>query len=110
MARLFEHGKMKSASEKQFAACNRILNSSPPLAIGAELDCVRQLLQVTDAFLRAQQQRHVADYDNARIWRRVEVLSHIDNVTGAFQIWREIRDLPIAQDYLLSLLGNPKAN
>ena len=50
------------------------------------------------------------DYDNAKAWGRTEVLSVIDDVNDAFQSWHEIRDEPIAQDSLLSLLGNPKAN
>ena len=86
------------------------MNSNPSLVLGAELDCVRQLLQVTELFIRAQQQRHIADYDDAKTWVRTEVLSLIDKVTKAFKIWREIRDEPIAQDYVLSLLGNPKTN
>ena len=110
MTRLFEHGKMKSASEKQFAACKRIMNSKPPLVDGPEFHCIRHLIKVSEVFILAQHLRHSADYDNAKIWRRTEVLSVIDDVTDAFQSWLEIRDEPIAQDYLLSLLGNPKTN
>ena len=110
LARFFEHGKMKSASDRQRAECNRIINSNPPLALGADLDCVRHLHRVSESFFLAQHQRHTADYDNTQTWMRSEVISLIDLVNDAFESWREIREEPIAQDYLLSLLGNPKVN
>src|SRR5277367_3991443 len=47
-ARMFEHGKMKSACERQKAACSRFLNSSPPA--GPELDCARRLFQIAETF------------------------------------------------------------
>ena len=62
LARHFEHGKMKSAAESQRTVCGRILNANPPRTLGAELEFVRKLRRVTDAFLRAQEQRHIADY------------------------------------------------
>jgi hypothetical protein len=110
LARFFEHGKMKSASEKQRSECSRFIHSNSPPSFGAELDCMRQLHLVAETFFLAQQQRHVADYDNAKTWNRSEVLSLIDLVDDAFQSWREIRDETTAQAYLFSLLGNPKAN
>jgi hypothetical protein len=58
-------------------------------------------------FLEAQQQRHTADYDNARQWTRTEVLTLIKLVDSAFLSWRAIRDEPAAQAYLISLLGRP---
>lgn len=110
LARFFEHGKMRSASEKLRADCSRLINSKPPPAHGAELDRLHHLHRVANAFFLAQQQRHIADYDSARTWYRSEVLSLIDLVELAFQSWRDIREEPEAQAYLFSLLGNPKAN
>jgi uncharacterized protein (UPF0332 family) len=106
LARLFEHGKMKAASERRRGEINAYLKSDPPAC--PELACARNLHRVTDAFFIAQQERHRADYDNTIVWTRVEVLALIDNVDTAFQSWRKIREEPTAQAYLVSLLGNPR--
>jgi uncharacterized protein (UPF0332 family) len=108
LARFFEHGKMKSASEKQRAECDRYINAQPPPAPSPDLDCARHLRHIADTLVQTQQQRHRADYDNSKQWTRTEVLTLIALVEEAFQCWRAIRDEPIAQAYLISLLGNPK--
>jgi uncharacterized protein (UPF0332 family) len=108
LARFFEHGKMKAASDKQRGECSRFINAAPPPALGPELDRVRHLHRVADTFFQAQQQRHTADYDDATQWTRTEVLTLISQVDSAFVSWRAIRDEPAAQAYLISLLGNPK--
>ena len=108
LARLFEHGRMRAAAEKQRGECNRFIHSNPQPAPGPELDCARHLYKVADAFTRAQQQRHTADYDNATKWTRTEAVTVIDLVDAAFQSWRAIRNEPAAQAYLISLLGRPQ--
>jgi uncharacterized protein (UPF0332 family) len=108
LARFFEHGKMKSASDKQRGECTRFFNSRPPPPLGPKLDCMRHLYLVADTFFQAQQERQTADYDNAEQWTRTEALSLIAKVDSAFQSWRVIRDNPAAQSYLISLLGSPK--
>ncbi len=108
LARFFEHGKMKTASDKQRGECNRFINSTPPPAVGPALDRMRHLHRVADTFFEAQQKRHTADYDNATQWTRTEALTLISQVDSAFQSWRGIRNEPIAQAYLISLLGNPR--
>ena len=106
LARLFEHGKMKSASDRQRSECNRFFNTnSTP---GAELDCMRNLFIVAQAFFHSQQQRHIADYDTSVTSVRTDVIRMIDRVESAFRSWREIREEPAAQTYLLSLLGSPR--
>jgi uncharacterized protein (UPF0332 family) len=109
LARFFEHGKMRAASERQRGECSRFINSARPPAAEAELNCMRHLHLVAEAFIEAQQQRHAADYDNARQWNRADALSLILQVESAFESWRAIRDEPAAHAYLISLLGNPKA-
>ena len=89
---LFEHGKMKAASDEQR---------------GADLDCVNHLQRVADAFFQAQQQRHTADYDNSKAWTRTEVLARIAIVDSAFKSWRSIRDESLSQTYLVSVLVPP---
>ncbi len=108
LARFFEHGRMKDASNKQRSECNRFIESHPPPTIGPQLKCMQQLLRVADTFFQAQQQRHTADYDNSKQWTRTEALTLIQQVDAAFRSWRTIRDEPVAQGYLISLLGNPK--
>jgi uncharacterized protein (UPF0332 family) len=108
LARFFEHGKMKTASDKQRGECNRFFNSKPPPTPGPELDSMHHLHRVADTFFEAQQQRHTADYDNARQWTRTEAVRLIAKVDSAFLSWRAIRDDPAAQAYLISLLGSPK--
>lgn len=108
LARFFEHGRMKSASERQRGECSRYINSNPPPSAGKELDSVRHLQRVADAFFEAQQQRHTADYDNSTTWTRTEVMTLIEIVDAAFQSWHQIREDAIAQAVLISLLGNPR--
>ena len=108
LARFFEHGKMKAASERQRGDCTRYLNAKPPPPSGQLLNCMKHLLSIADAFVQAQQQRHTADYDNSAYWTKTEVLALIAIVEGAFQSWATIRNESMAQDYLFSLLGTPK--
>jgi len=106
LARFFEHGKMKAASEKQRREIGTYLKTKPPP--GPVLDCATHLRRVADAFFEAQVERHAADYDNSRTWQRADVQKLIDRVEAAFQSWHRIREEPAAQSYLISLLGNPK--
>jgi len=58
---------------------------------------------VAEAFVELQQSRHLADYDNSRVWTKVEVMTHIATVRTAFQKWGKVKDQTDAQDFLLSL-------
>lgn len=104
LARFFEHGKMKSASDKQRAEINTYLRTSPSPC--PEFECAKHLHRVADTFFVAQQQRQRADYDNTVAWTRTEVLALIDRVDAAFRSWHEIREESTAQAYLVSLLGS----
>lgn len=83
-ARSFEHRRMKGVCK----TCN-----SP----NADLQAV------ADAFVELQQARHSADYDYAKVFTRVEALTHINTVKNAFGQWRRVRDQDFAQDFLLQL-------
>jgi uncharacterized protein (UPF0332 family) len=107
LARFFEHGKMKGASKKQTDDLKAFFKTNPPA--GHELYIAKHLHRVAETFFEAQQQRHTADYDSAAIWSRREVVSLIERVELAFKSWHAIREESEAQDYLISLLGNPKA-
>jgi hypothetical protein len=65
---------------------------------------VADLKSLARTFVRLQDSRHLADYDDSRKWSRTDALDHVDEAAGAFRIWRTIRNEAIAQDYLLSLL------
>jgi len=94
LARSFEHGKMKRASDVVAH-----LKFS-----GHDKQTVADLKNVADAFASLQEARHIADYDGSRKWSRTEVLGIVKQADTAFMIWRTIRNEMIAQEYLLSLL------
>jgi len=108
LGRYFQHGSMAKASDKQKADCNKFLSSNPPLAPGLDTDCMTGLRTVSFAFYQAYQQRQTADYDTAKQWTRTEALAIIDSVDAAFKAWPDIRNHKFAQNYLLSLLGDPR--
>lgn len=108
LARLFDHGKMRSASERQAAECKRLIRTKYPGQHGFSHDAIERLREVTVTFVAAQHVRHLADYDSSKKWTRIEVVAHVESVQQAFASWKAIREESIAQDYLLSLLGNPR--
>jgi uncharacterized protein (UPF0332 family) len=97
LARAFEHGKMKQASGKLATA--KFSGQSP--------NAVQDLKMVADAFVRLQQQRQTADYDNSEKWSRTQAVRQINLASAAFKSWHVVRTEKIAQDYLLSLLVPP---
>jgi uncharacterized protein (UPF0332 family) len=101
LARGFEHGRMKAACEKKRSELRAHLGIIPP---PADLTIARQLLAVADMFIKSQDLRHLADYDNSRTWTRTQVLTQISDITAAFQSWKVIRNEDLAQDFLIYLL------
>jgi hypothetical protein len=63
LARLFEHGRMKSTSK----------NISEKTPVNST-DTGKKLRIVATAFVWLQQRRHEADYDNGKIWSRSNVI------------------------------------
>jgi hypothetical protein len=86
----------------------KFLSSTPPPAPGPDTDCITGLQTVSFAFSQAYQQRQTADYDTAKQWTRTEALAIIDSVDAAFKAWPGIRSHKLAQNYLLSLPGDPR--
>jgi len=84
LARAFEHGKMKNV-------CKRC-------------DSANVVMVVADSFVELQQWRHLADYDNSKIWTRVDVVTLIGSARTAFQTWSRIKNQPAAQDFLLAFI------
>jgi len=94
LARAFEHGRMKQASIKTRSAK---FDGESALAVAG-------LKTVANAFIRLQEFRHEADYDDSLRLARTDVVSWIALASDAFASWSAIRNERIAQDYLLALL------
>ena len=77
LARVFEHGKMKSACRKKIGELTVYFKTNP--RAGSELTVAQHLHRVAQTFVEAQQNRHVADYDNSRVWARTAVLAEIES-------------------------------
>jgi uncharacterized protein (UPF0332 family) len=94
LARAFEHGRMKQASVK--TRSGGFDGQSP--------QTVANLKTVANAFIRLQEFRHEADYDDSLRLTRTTALARIALAPEAFASWIAIRKEKIAQDYLLALL------
>ncbi|HME08247.1 MAG TPA: hypothetical protein VKG25_14425 [Bryobacteraceae bacterium] len=102
LARVFDHGPMKQAADKKVSELNSYFKEKPP--DGPERRIAVHLYNVADTFAQAQHHRNEADYNVAREWEPAEVVLHIDGVAEAFNSWNTIRENPVAQAYLVSLL------
>ncbi len=94
LARAFTHSTMKEA-------CRRTNNNPFP---SANPIYVRHLKRIAYIFVRLQHQRETADYDSSIRWSRTEVLTLIVMVQEAFDLWSNIREAEISEDFLLELL------
>jgi uncharacterized protein (UPF0332 family) len=94
LARAFEHRKMNDA-------CVKTRGKQFP---NPNLASAGHLRTVADTFIKLQQFRHTADYDNSKKWARTEVLAHIELAAAAFDSWDAIARETIAEDFLLQLL------
>ena len=103
LSRIFEHGKMKNASKRAVDDLNAYFKGHP--ADTPERSVNGNLLTIANTFIQAQQRRNDADYDTSKEWTRVDVSTQIASVSAAFDSWNIIRDEPVAQAYLVSLLG-----
>ncbi|MBY0502515.1 MAG: hypothetical protein K2X03_01305 [Bryobacteraceae bacterium] len=100
LARMFDHRRMKEASViilKQI----KMKNSEP-----ATLDEVvrMRLWIVAEAFVELQELRHRADYDLAAPFDQLTAAASVALAGEAFKAWVEIKDEPLSQRYLYSLL------
>ena len=100
-ARMFDHRRMK-------ACCSDIVKSNTLPADPAERDVAKGLRVVADTFVKLQEARHAADYDNSRVWSRTQVWDLISEAKDAIFEWNAIRETERAQEYLLDLLRGPR--
>jgi uncharacterized protein (UPF0332 family) len=96
-ARMFDHGRMKTCSSK---ISSRAIPVDP-----TEIHTATDLRLVADSFVKLQQARHTAAYDNSKAWSRTQVYEVIAQAEGAMTIWSNIRETEMAQDYLFDLMG-----
>ncbi|MSV32794.1 MAG: hypothetical protein EXQ57_09765 [Bryobacterales bacterium] len=101
LARMFEHRVMVKASE-------RLKDSNAFPFAGEDPEVVQNLRMVAKAFRRLQENRHIADYDNARHWTQLGALEEVREAEAAFTAWHAIKNEKVAQDFLVSLLIKPR--
>jgi len=97
LGRMFEHTQMRRISK-------RVADSKQHPYLGEDAAVVVMLRQVAQAFLRLQDARHVADYDNSVIWSHSDAQNEVEQALAAFALWRTISHEKIAQGFLVSLL------
>jgi hypothetical protein len=97
LARAYDHGTMKTAS-------NRILNTRDFPFAGEDPAVVSKLRLVARIFSQLQEDRHFADYNLTKDLDPVEALTQVTSAEAIFGIWPTIRGEQIAQSYLVSLL------
>lgn len=86
LVRCFEHKRMKEAAQ----ALNK---GSDPV-----------LLRMAQTFVDLQQQRHDADYNLAKKFRRTEVRALLASAKVAIEDWPKARNQPEAETFLVTLL------
>lgn len=101
-ARLFDHGKMKNASTGLPAKIDKRLGAAPStqdVKIGDDLKVLSK------EFIDLQDDRHIADYDNSKVWSYTEVESIIIRAHNLYVKWQSLAKSPLAKAYLLDMLG-----
>jgi uncharacterized protein (UPF0332 family) len=101
LERAFKHNSMKEISEAVSKGSWKTW-SRPQLTVSFELK------ELAETFVRLQEARHLADYDNTKIWTSTEVDARLDQTRTAFQNWHTIKADPAAHEYLLALLIGKK--
>ena len=94
---------MKNASRGKRAELEAYFKKNPVQS--PELVIFKHLHTVTDVFIQVQQKREEADYDTGKEWNQTDAFAQIETVATAFESWKTIREEPVAQAYLVSLLG-----
>jgi hypothetical protein len=102
LERRFEHRIMKDVSNAVWRSSWRGWSVPSPV-VPPELEAVAQV------FVKLQEARQQADYDNSRVWVSIDALDNVAEAQLAFDNWAKIRTHPAANEYLLSLLiGNKR--
>ncbi len=102
LARMFDHGPMKQASDRKLSELNDFFDRKP--LEGPERTVKYHLYNVAETFSQAQQNRNDADYNLLREWEPTQVSLLLEDIADAFKSWHTIREEPAARDYLVSML------
>jgi hypothetical protein len=93
------------ASKKENLSRNRLkerLGGSPSPQDRQTADTLRF---IAGEFVSLRQDRHTADYDNSAVWSYTEVENAITRAHTLYIHWNTVRDTPLAQSYLLDMMG-----
>ena len=102
LARMLDHGPMGKVCTTKRDELNEYFKRSPRSS--REREVAQHLHTITNTFVVMLQHRHTADYNGAIKWTRTDTLDKIQLVEAAFESWREIREEPVAQNFLVTLL------
>lgn len=100
LQRAFEHKRMMDVSRSVWQGSWRGWSNPQPLP--------PELREVARFFVKLQEARHQADYDNSKSWTLTEVQDKVADARKAFRSWQKIRTHPPANEYLLGLLVGKK--
>jgi hypothetical protein len=101
LGRMFDHKPMKKVSDRYANPKTMPFDREDPSPVS-------DLRLVADTFVKLQDRRHIADYDNGKNWGRVEAMEDVVSALTAFEVWNKIKHTDIAQEYLVSLLIRPR--
>jgi hypothetical protein len=104
LARSFDHKRMKDASTAILKELGDIPIQSTAGANAGQQVARFRLSTVAQAFVDLQQARHKADYDVGEPFGPVDAAVDVAQARLAFATWADVRDEPLAQRYLYSLL------
>ena len=93
--RAFSHSDM-------LAMCRAVQNNGWQAKLMSK-PIAREMLIVTKAFEDLQEARHSADYDPAKVFKRVVALSYLETLDQAFLAWSATRASPDAQIFLFAM-------
>ncbi len=93
---------MKSASSGLSARIGERLGAAPLARDAAIGDDLRH---IGKEFMALQNDRHIADYDNSKVWSYTEVENVIIRAQDLYVKWSALAKTPLATAYLLDMLG-----
>jgi hypothetical protein len=105
-ARLLDHGELKNAS---VALPNKLKESLGDNASPDDQKTAQTLATIAKNFVALQQDRNSADYDNSREWSYTEVENVILRAHDVYMGWIRVSKTPLAEAYLLDLLGGKRS-
>jgi hypothetical protein len=107
IGRAFDHAQMRHVcSGFVLGNAGKAGNKAIPPATQALLTLPLDpgLVQVLEAFVALQEARNQADYELAKVWNRLDVLSSVQTARDAFRNWEKVRKTENASVFVAALL------